>query len=193
MPAARQINVHSIFLQNLNFTPSTMSTFALNNLSLQLREPESDDDAILFEIYLTSHGGELVAAINLPETQKKQLLELQFRAQEMSYRKNYPGADFWMIETEGKAIGFVYLETMSHAVRIINLGLLKEFRSQGIGSDVLQDIISFANSNCLSVILQVQNSNPAFNLYKRMGFKVIDDTNGIHYLMEYKRSKIIPT
>lgn len=166
-----------------------MSRFTLKNTSLQLRTAESNDDAILFEIYLTSHEAELLTAINLDETQKKHLLELQFKAREIYYRQNYLAADFWMIEREGKVIGFVYLEKKDNAVRIINLGMLKEFRSQGIGTEILQDIISFANSNCLSVILHVQNSNPALYLYKRMGFEVIGDTSGIYHLMQYKKSK----
>ena len=65
--------------------------------------------------------------------------------------------------------------------RIGLFAILPEFQGQGIGTQVLQDIIS-DNPN-KRLYLKVYKENPARHLYERAGFKLYGETI-THYLYE---------
>nr|WP_278012004.1 hypothetical protein [Flavobacterium gyeonganense] len=41
-----------------------------------------------------------------------------------------------------------------------------------------------------NVSIHVESFNPAMNLYKRLGFKKISETNGVYHLMEWSPEQI---
>ena len=56
------------------------------------------------------------------------------------------------------------------------ISLYKEYRKQGIGTDLLQQMISLLkDEGYKSVSLSVQKANYALKMYQKAGFKVISD------------------
>ena len=86
---------------------------------------------------------------------------------------------------DNKNIGFFSEgEDTIDVYRPNNVCLLPEYRGQGIGTDVLNRAIEQHKNQ--DIYLKVFKSNPAQNLYKRLGFEIIEETRS-HYLM--KRAK----
>jgi len=53
-----------------------------------------------------------------------------------------------------------------------------------MGSSLLKRILAEGKQKRIPVRIHVQQSNPAFHLYERLGFQTIDD-NGIYFSMEW--------
>jgi ribosomal protein S18 acetylase RimI-like enzyme len=60
--------------------------------------------------------------------------------------------------------------------------LLPAFQGQGIGSQLITDLMDEARQQNLPITLQVLKVNPAQRLYQRLGFVVTGET-ATHFLM----------
>ena len=89
--------------------------------------------------------------------------------------------DYYNIIIDDKIIGSVCIRDLENAQLLDEIYLEKEFRNKGIGTDIIRKIIE----NNESVYLWVYKENiKAVLLYKRLGFKIIDETE-FRYYMEY--------
>ncbi len=89
-----------------------------------------------------------------------------------------------IIEFDGEPIGIYHGDMMEQdTYELGNLILIPEYQRKGIGKDILSNIIKKYPK--LKMHLQVFKSNPAIHLYKRLGFKMVDETR-THYIMERK-------
>ena len=89
-----------------------------------------------------------------------------------------------IIEHEGKSIGLYHGNMMDqNTYEIGNVIVIPSCQGHGIGTDILKNIIE--NNPKLKMHLQVFKENPAINLYKRLGFVVVDETR-THLIMERK-------
>ena len=79
---------------------------------------------------------------------------------------------FWIIEKE--------TETLLASIR-----LLPAFQNQGIGTKIIKNLLDESEK---PVRLQVLKVNPARNLYQRLGFEIIGETD-THFLMKTQSSK----
>ena len=72
---------------------------------------------------------------------------------------------FW--ENNNHSYGFVDENTPE-----IGIGVVKDFRRFGIGTELMNQIIKFSkNKGICSLSLSVESNNPAIYLYNKMGFK----------------------
>jgi N-acetylglutamate synthase-like GNAT family acetyltransferase len=152
-----------------------------------LRDIYQNDLPILCEIYGSTRTEELERGTNWSEEQKKFFIELQFFAQHEYYQSNYKGAKFYIIEKENVVIGRLYIDFFfeKKSIRIIDITLLPMWRQKNIGSAILGEIIKKAVIKDMNVSIHVESFNPAMNLYKRLGFTKISETNGVYHLMEW--------
>ncbi len=98
-------------------------------------------------------------------------------------------ANLNLILLDGEPVGRLYLYHRKDEIRIIDLALLTEHRSQGIGSALLRDILDQATQAELPVRFHVERNNPALALYHRPGFCEIGD-EGVYCLMEWEPRKV---
>lgn len=96
---------------------------------------------------------------------------MQFRAQRMQYSASYPSASREIVVLDGVAVGNLVVDRSSSEVRLVDVGLLPEFRGHGIGSALVSELIASG----LPVSLHVAKGNPAQRLYARLGFEVVGD------------------
>jgi ribosomal protein S18 acetylase RimI-like enzyme len=162
-------------------------TFNLTDTSLAIRSINENDEEVLFKIYAATRMDELEVT-GWTSKQKEDFIRQQFTAQHSYYQTNYNGAYFWVIEQNDKPVGRLYLHPNyeKNSMRIIDIALLPEFRSKGIGSAILKDILNLAEQQGKKVSIHVESFNPAKSLYERLGFKQRSITNGVYHLMEYK-------
>ena len=89
-----------------------------------------------------------------------------------------------IIILDGKQIGVLETNITDNGDLFINeINLLKDYQGKGIGTKILSDILY--NNLDRRIILQLFKDNPAINLYKRLGFKIYNETE-THYQMEKK-------
>jgi GNAT superfamily N-acetyltransferase len=154
---------------------------------ISLRDIQKSDLPILCEIYGSTRKEELEKGTNWSEEQKRIFIEHQFFAQHEYYQKNYIGAKFYIIEKKNNVIGRLYIDFFfeKKGIRIIDITLLPNWRKKEIGSSILKEITEKAAVNQMKVSIHVESFNPAMNLYKRLGFTKISETNGVYHLMEW--------
>ncbi len=90
--------------------------------------------------------------------------------------------NYKMIVLKDKIIGAVCLKNVKSSILIDELYLEENFRSKGIGTDILKNIIS--KYKCVFLWVY-KNNEKALSLYKRLGFKVKEEDN-LRVCMEYK-------
>ena len=115
------------------------------------------------------------------EDQKRQFLEFQFQAQHTHYQQHFPDASYDLILLDGQPAGRLYVDRNSDEIRILDIALLPEYRGQGIGTRVLNEIREEAAAARLPIRIHVEQNNPALNLYKRLGFQQLE-AKGVYWV-----------
>lgn len=133
-------------------------------MSAQLRPVETADQAFLFQLFCAIRP-ELAM---LPES----LLQMQFRAQTLSYGAKYPGAEHQIVAEEGRPVGHLLVDRSPERIHLVDIALLPEVQGKGIGSELLQALQQEAAASSRPVRLSVYETNPAQWLYARLGFAV---------------------
>lgn len=159
--------------------------------NITFRDIRKGDKTLLREIYGTTRREELDKGTNWNEEQKRLFIDQQFSVQHEYYQKNFSEAKFYIIEKENVPVGRLYIDFLSEnePVRIIDITILPEWRNKNIGTSILNEILKKAGSDNSNVSIHVEAFNPAMNLYKRLGFEKISETNGIYHLMEWDPNK----
>lgn len=146
-------------------------------------EGESNDLDFLRELYASTRREEL-APTGWPQEQIEAFLTQQFEAQHSYYTENFSSTDFDLILSgDNIPIGRLYLDEREDEFRIVDIALLPEARRKGIGGAILKTIIDRAFAVDKAVSIHVEQNNPAMNLYKRLGFQLVEE-QGVYHLME---------
>jgi ribosomal protein S18 acetylase RimI-like enzyme len=141
-------------------------------IPVSLRPATEADTDLLHDIYASTRTEEL-APVPWSDEQKHTFLRFQSGAQLTYYREHYPNAEFLVIVHEGSDIGRIFVQPGEADFRVMDVGLLPEWRGKGIGTQLMRDMIERAGELELPVVLHVESFNPAMRLYERLGF--LDD------------------
>ncbi|HVT12556.1 MAG TPA: GNAT family N-acetyltransferase [Fimbriimonadaceae bacterium] len=150
---------------------------------IETRPATPEDEAFLRRLFQSVRSAEY-APLSLPEAQFAALIDMQFRAQRMQYRATFPEAAYSILREDGAPIGNLTVDRSGDSIHIVDVNLLPERRGQGIGTEVLTGLQKEAASEGKPLSLQVAATNPAQNLYRRLGFQQTSD-DGIYIRMEW--------
>ena len=89
-----------------------------------------------------------------------------------------------IIELGDASIGIHVVERAPDHIQLWRIFILPEYQRRGIGSQLIERLLAEARSARLPLRLRVLRVNPAFKLYERMGFKVVQTTPE-RYFMEH--------
>lgn len=138
-----------------------------------LRPRTDADTGFLRVLYGSTRERELGGLGWTPE-QLDAFLDLQFRAREAHYRREYPSADDRIVVAGGAPtetpIGRLEVDRTGEATLVVDLALAPSWRGQGIGTRLLQALIDEATASGRGIELHVEEGNPAERLYRRLGF-----------------------
>lgn len=151
--------------------------------TITLRPMTETDMPFLRALYASTREDELAVVMWSPE-QKAAFLEMQFRAQHHYYQTHYADAHFDLILKDGQPIGRLYVQRLPDEYRLMDIALVKAMRNQGLGTEFICILQEKAASEGVAVRLYVENYNPAYRLYTRMGFKPVGE-NGVYTMMEW--------
>lgn len=141
----------------------------LRAAGLTCRPAQGSDRPFFQQLYRCLRAPDM-AFIPWPEAQKEALVSMQFDAQERGYQAHYPQACWLVIERSGQAVGRLIIEATPPRLRVVDIALMPEHRSQGLGSDLLGAMLLGCDQQAWICDLQVEQSNPATHLYRRLGF-----------------------
>ena len=163
---------------------ATLLTERLLPHGVIVRPTLADDRQFLLHVYADSRAREM-AQVPWNAEEIAAFLKSQFDLQDTQYRRLYPGAEFLVIEVDGKPAGRLYLCRFADRLQLMDIALLQEFRGRGIGSALMRAVQDRAIEFDLPVRLYVEQYNPARRLHLRMGFRTIGD-QGLYELMEWQ-------
>ncbi|MEZ6135458.1 MAG: GNAT family N-acetyltransferase [Pirellulaceae bacterium] len=149
-----------------------------------LRASHESDYGALYRIFTASQRELMEAIHNLEDSQRESLMGMQFEAQQIHYRTQYPGAIFNVVVANEQVIGNFYTFRKESEVRLIDISLLPEYRNRGIGHALLKQLLDQSAAQSLWVSLHVSVGNPAIRLYERLGF-ISTSTHGVHVHMQW--------
>ena len=153
--------------------------------SYHLRPATIADEAFLEQLYFDAHVEEF-RPMGLAEPELKALLQMQFRAQRMGYAHDFADAvDRIVVSDENvpKPIGRLLVATRRDAIHLVDIALLSAARGRGIGSRLIRTLLEDSRQKSIPVRLHVRPGNPAFQLYSRLGFRLIG--GGMNLEMEF--------
>ena len=78
---------------------------------------------------------------------------------------------------DGAPVGLLKLSRDSPPWKLIQIQLVPELQGQGLGADLLAQVIVEADNANVAVALSVLKTNPARALYERLGFAVIGESD----------------
>lgn len=159
-------------------------------MSLVFRPVRPADRAFLLRLYTEVRDD--LAALPLPEAGRRQMIEMQFLAQDRAYAQTWPGASHDIVVAEGRDVGQLRLNRGTEALHSVDLSLLAAARGQGIGTRILHGMQAEAAQRGLPVRLSVMRGNPAADLYRRTGFVQTGDM-GTHLVMEWRPQGCAPS
>lgn len=149
------------------------------------------DRDVLLRIYASTRQEEL-ATTDWGEEQKRLFVEQQFSAQDSYYREYYVGARFDLIEVGGKVAGRLYVDRdqvrFPGEIRLMEITVLPEHRGRGIGSSVLGELMDEARRDGRMLTIHVERFNRALSLYRRLGFRELED-KGVYLLLGWQHGE----
>jgi len=151
---------------------------------LPFRRITDADLPFLARVYASTRAEELATASTWSDEQKAAFVDHQFRAQHAHYQKYYPEADWLVTRHGGEDVGRLYIERWPSQHRIIDITFLPEHRGKGFGTALLGDLLDEAAAVGKAVSIHVEKFNPAMGLYRRLGFKCVED-KGVYDLMHW--------
>jgi ribosomal protein S18 acetylase RimI-like enzyme len=152
-----------------------------------LRPVRNDEEDFWREVFCDSVSDHF-SSLEMTENDLDNLLEMQFQAQNLDYRTNYPNASNDVILFNETKAGRVIHSTEHGDLHLIDLAVLSEFRNLGIGTKILKWLFGKSLRTRLPIRFYVEKMNPAFRLYEKLGFKVVTDVTS-HFQMEWRPEK----
>lgn len=150
------------------------------------RAVESGDRAFLLRLYGSTRAAEL-ANTGWDAAACEAFVRMQFDAQSTHYRQHWPASAHSVIEVEAdgtrQCAGRLWLDWRADTLHLLDIALLPAWCGRGIGSACLTGLQRDAARRGLPVSIQVEQNNPARQLYDRLGFVPVGPLHGIHQLM----------
>lgn len=135
-----------------------------------LRPVAEGDRDFLQHLFRTIRGPEF-AALPWSEEVRSAFLNQQRELQHRHYATHYPDAEFLLLLHESRPIGRLTIDRQPDDLRLMDIGLLPEWRGRGLGLALLRLLQDEAlAAGRATVSLDVDPLNPARRLYARAGF-----------------------
>ena len=147
------------------------------------RPYQPNDEPFLYQLYASTRADE-IAGWGWNATQQELFLQMQFQAQRHHYAAQYPTASHQIIVADASPAGRILTARTPPEIWLVDIALLLLYRSQGIGTELIQNLLQEARAASQSVRLHVAKTNfAAMRLYTRLGFAPIADDE-MYILME---------
>ena len=151
---------------------------------VSLREATPEDEEFLTQLYSTVRQAELDLT-SWSAAQRDAFVRMQFAAQQAHYREHYPTGVHQIVLLEGRPVGRVYWANLKDELHFLDITILPEYRSRGIGTPLLKRHLEQAAGEGKPARIYVESFNPSLRLFERLGFRCAK-TDGCLLLLEWR-------
>jgi ribosomal protein S18 acetylase RimI-like enzyme len=154
--------------------------------TVQLRPVSESDNEFLLAVYGSTRADEL-AQVEWADNQQEMFLRWQFDLQRKEYDSRFPDAEYFVIVVDQQPAGRIWVGSDDEQIRLLDIALLAEFQNRGVGTALVQRLMTRAEheGKALRHMVFVLNNN-AERFYERLGFKQIEDF-GAYKHMEWQK------
>lgn len=153
--------------------------FEAGGLRVVLRPAEESDYEGLVRVYASTRASELAQVTWWDEEQKLAFCRAQYGAQKDEYDARFPGAEYDVIELDGRTVGRVWVGRADEEIRLLDIALLPEAQRHGLGAAIVGALIEEARASQRRLRHMVFMLNTdARRFYERLGFRVFEDFGG---------------
>jgi ribosomal protein S18 acetylase RimI-like enzyme len=150
-----------------------------------LRAARPDDDTFLLDVYASTRADEL-ALTPWTTTQRDAFLRMQFEAQRQHYSQQHPEQELAVVELAGSPIGRLWVARKKTEIRILDLTIVPSHRGRGVGTRLLEDLMSEASGAGKELTIYVEGYNRSIGLFHRLGFLKTGES-GFSHLLSWKK------
>lgn len=125
-----------------------------------------------------------IAMLDWTDRATESFIGMQYQARMDAHRRTHSGFEHRIITVDGAAVGRLLVHRSASETAVLDIALLPDDRGNGVGGSVLQRVID--SSGAIPVTIEVELSNPAQRLLRRLGF-VECEVRGL-----YRRLRTIP-
>ncbi len=90
-------------------------------------------------------------------------------------KRSFKRPEVRIITVDGADAGWLQISESGRNISLSQIHIRRDFRSRGIGTQLIRDLFERARAKKKPVSLSVVRSNPAVALYKRLGFEVVSE------------------
>lgn len=155
------------------------------SVNVSMRAASDDDRAFLYRLFASTRAEEF-AFLPLQPAAKETLCRKQFEAQTRDHAARYANAEHMIVMQHETPIGRMLVHRGEEAIHLVDIALLPERRGQGIGTQLVAELVAEGRAKNLRVRLSVFAASEAARLYERLGFlySAQDDAESVYRTME---------
>src|SRR5690349_9103655 len=124
--------------------------FTIGSSVVGMREATNLDDDFIRLLYRSTREGE-VAAFGWTEPEQAAFLDMQGDMQRRSYAMQYPGAEHMIVLLDEVAVGRFIVDQSTHPITLVDIAVLPDHRSRGIGRGLFEAVLRRSEIVVLSV------------------------------------------
>jgi GNAT superfamily N-acetyltransferase len=157
---------------------------------VSLRPSGPEDDEFLYQVYFLHRQPEF-AALGLPEAQVDEILRGQSQAQIIAYSSRFTGSSYDIVLKDEEPAGRIWVARQKDEMRIVDMAMLPNLRSAGIGTELVKRLQAEAQAAGLPIRATVARFNPgSLRFHERLGFRIVGE-DPVNLLLEWKpRSRV---
>jgi GNAT superfamily N-acetyltransferase len=139
--------------------------------AVERRTAAETDEPFLRDLYASTRP----EVADWPDEPREAFLAHQFEAQRTGWSTTFPGSRHEVLLLGGRPIGRVWLDRSATDLLIVDLALLPEHRRQGIGTQIVRELLAEADEAGVPVRAHVERMNtPSLAFWTRLGFQEIE-------------------
>lgn len=148
--------------------------------AVSLRPETPADEPFLRAVYASTREEELNLT-GWDHATRENFLDLQFRAMCQGYRSMFPHGEFSIILLDGAPAGRMVLNRDERTLHLVDLAVLPSFRNRGLGTQLIERVLSEARATRRRVQLEVQKGGRPRGLYHRLGLRMFEETETFEF------------
>jgi len=155
--------------------------------AVERRTAAETDEPFLRDLYASTRP----EVADWPDELRAAFLAQQFEAQRTGWGATFPASRHDLLLLDGRPIGRVWVDWSATECLIVDLALLPEYRRQGIGTQVVEELLAQTDRAGVPARAHVERMNtPSFAFWTRLGFQEI---GGDALFVEIQRAAAHPS
>lgn len=153
--------------------------------TIAVRPALPQDEIFLYDLYAAIRGPEFALA-PIPQSQRDDLIRMQFRAMMGSYTAMFPNSCCHIVLLDGKPVGRLWVAQDEFEFHLVDIAMHPSLQGKGIGSVLIQRLQQEAAKANLPIRCTVSRFNPgSLRFHKRLGFSIVREDQ-MHFYVEWR-------